>query len=379
MVWRGYRQRLNIFLSMETTVTSKDKNYFIELLRFVFCTIIVLHHSAFMRPLGSSVLFKYGAFSVEFFYMLMGYFSIKHVEDHRDSVRGMTDATKYTVKKLIRLLPYTTIAIVGAYLPEFFIRSDLSLVERLKIFQNLPSELLIMPMTGQIDISLGSYRCAHLWFLSSMLIVLPIVMYLSVKCNDLFKGWLVWFLPFMLLGYIRFRWGGIFSWDVYGSFLYGGIIRAFADILLGGAVYYTVRVIKVKGFNPGRLLRLVFSMGEMILLAFIIFSCNRSEITAFDQMFVVMLTWAMLVISLSGISYSSVVFSGPLSFIWSFLGRVSMPIYCLHWTVFRYMLNGLFAGLGYWLKICINICICIMIYLVVNRITTWRRSVRQSQ
>ncbi|MBR3533373.1 MAG: acyltransferase [Clostridiales bacterium] len=368
---------------METTVTSKDKNYFIELLRFVFCFILVLHHSPFKCPSGAPaywgapVFFKYGAICVEFFYMLTGYFSIKHIEDHRDSVMGMTDTTKYTVKKLIRLLPYTTIAIIGSYLLEFFTKNDLSLVDRLKIFQNLPSELLVMPMTGQIEISFASYRCAHLWFLSCMLIALPVVMYLSVKCNDLFKGYLVWFLPFMLLGYMRFRWEDcIFAWGSYGYFLYGGIIRAFADIMLGGAVYYTVRAIKAKGFIPGRLLRWIFSLCEIMLLAFIIFSCNRIELPAYDQIFVIMMIWIMLVITLSDISYSGVVFSGPLSFIWSFLGKISVPVYCIHWTVFRYMVNGLFAEFGYWLKICINICICIMIYLVVSRIT---RRLKQSQ
>ena len=353
---------------METTVTSKAKNNFIELLRFIFCFIIVIHHSQNMLPAGSPTFFTSGALSVEFFYIIMGYFAIKHVEEHSDTIKGMTDATKYTVNKLLRLLPYTTIAIVAAYLWEFFIRSYLPLIDRLMSFQNMPSELLMMPMTGQIEISLNAYRCTQLWFLSCMLIALPVVMYLSVKCNDVFKGYLVWFLPFMLLGYMGFKWTSIFAWGAHGAILYGGTVRAIADLLLGGAAYYAVGAISKK-FNPGVFLRIIFTLCEILLLAFTVFSCHRSELTVYDQIFVTMIIWTMLVITLSGISYSGNLFSGLLSPVWSFLGKISMPVFCLHWTVFKYLENKLFDGLGYWTKVGINIAVCILIYLIVNGIS----------
>lgn len=353
---------------METIVASKNKNNFIEFLRFVFCFIIVIHHSQNMLPQGSPTFFTSGALSVEFFYIIMGYFAIKHVEEYKGAIKGMTDATKYTVKKLLRLLPYTTIAIVAAYLWEFFIRSYLPLVDRLMSFQNMPSELLMLPMTGQIEISLNAYRCTQLWFLSCMLIALPIVMYLSVKCNDVFKGYLVWFVPFMLLAYMGFKWTSIFAWGAHGAVLYGGTVRAIADLLLGGGAYYTVNAIKNKGFNPGSFLKFIFTLCEIILLAFTVFSCHRSELTVYDQIFVAMIIWLMLVITLSGISYSGTIFSGLLSPLWSFLGKISMPVFCLHWTVFKYLENEAFAGLGYWTKVCINIVVCIIIYLVVSSI-----------
>ena len=104
------------------------KNNYIEFLRFLFCSIIVVHHS--------SNLFPSGAFAVEFFYIVMGYFAIKHIEDDGTNF-GMTSSAKYTVNKLLRLAPYTTIAIIGAYLLEFFQDKSMSLVDRIKIFQNL--------------------------------------------------------------------------------------------------------------------------------------------------------------------------------------------------------------------------------------------------
>nr|MCR5634397.1 hypothetical protein [Lachnospiraceae bacterium] len=93
------------------------------------------------------------------------------------------------------------------------------------------------------------------------------------------------------------------------------------------------------------------------------------ELTVYDQIFVTMIIWTMLVITLSGISYSGNLFSGLLSPVWSFLGKISMPVFCLHWTVFKYLENESVDGLGYWAKVVINIAVCILIYLIVNGIS----------
>ena len=348
----------------------KEKNNFIEVLRFIFCLIIVIHHSQNMLPQGTATFFTSGALAVEFFYIITGYFSVKHVEVNKGFYSHMGESTKYTVKKLLRLLPYTAIAIIGAYVLEFHVNRNLPLIDRLMHFQNLPSELLMMPMTGQIEISLNSYRCAQLWFLSSMLIALPIVVYLAAKFNDVFKGYIVWFIPWILLGYMGMRWGSLFAWGSYGLILYGGTVRAFADLLLGAAVYYTANAVKEKNFKPNIFLKLFLGLCEICLLAFTLYSCHRSGLTVYDQIFVTMIIVIMLVISLSGISFSTKVFSGFLSPVWRFLGKISMPVFCLHWTVFKYLESDLIALPNYITSIITNIAVCTVIYLIITLISS---------
>ena len=336
-----------------------QKNNYIEFLRFLFCTIIVIHHSYTVFPSG--------AFAVEFFYIITGYFAIKHINND-DRFSGMTSSVKYTVRKLLRLAPYTTLAIVGAYLLEFLYDRGIPLLDRLKVFQNLPSEMLLLPMTGQIEISFSTYRCPQFWFLSCMLIALPIVLFLASRFTDVFKGYLVWFLPFMLIAYIGNTSGSLFNWGSPGLFLYCGTIRALADLLLGGAAYYTVNAIKAQDKKKGTIRRIIFTFIEIMFLVFVVYSCHRCVNIIYDQIFVLMIIWGMLVISLSGISYSDKLFSGFLTPVWQFLGRLSMPVFCLHITVFRYLNIEPLYGLGYYAKLALMFLICIVVYCTVDMI-----------
>ena len=345
----------------------KEKNNFVEFLRFVFCCIIVVHHSLDPNAGERLNFFVSGALAVEFFYIVTGYFAIKHVEEKKDSINGMVDATKYTVRKLQRLLPYTVIAILGAYLFDFIAFRHLPLIERLMRLQNLPSEILMMPMTGQITLSIEEYRCAQLWFLSSMLLALPLVIYACRKFNDVFKGYLVWFLPSMLLFHLANAWGSIAAWNVYENFFFSGTIRAIADLMLGGAAYYAVRFIKEKAYEPKAAMRVVYTFCEFAMLVFVVLSCHRSSLTSSDQLFVTGVIWTMLVISLSGISYTGKMFSGALSPLWRFLGNLSMPVFCLHWTVFKYLGTYLGDPIPYYGKLALQFVIGAIFYLVISK------------
>ena len=68
----------------------KKNNLYIELLRFIFCIIICLHHSAYVAP-GTN-LAPSGGLVADAFFMLTGYFTFRHVEKKFYS-KDSTDST----------------------------------------------------------------------------------------------------------------------------------------------------------------------------------------------------------------------------------------------------------------------------------------------
>ena len=342
----------------------KTKNNYIEILRFLFCCIILIHHSGNLLAEGQKNFFVSGALAVEFFYIVTGYFAAKHLSSSQDVTDKMCYSTLYTVKKLLRVLPYAAFGILSIYALNFFWPADpISLKERLMLLQNMPMELSMLPMTGTISIDLFNYRDTPLWFLSSMLIALPVVMYMYQKFTDVFKGWIMWFLSPILLCYMVHRWDSIFAWGSYGTFLYGGTIRALADITLGFSAYFIVTYIRNKQLKPNAFIKLLITVCEFLLLLFTVYSCHR-DLAAYDEIFVTYIIWIMIILTLSGLSYTEHIGSGILSPVATFLGKISMPIYCIHWGTYQYVIKFI-PGLTYINGLLINFAVCVLISVIL--------------
>ena len=80
----------------------KKKNNMVELCRFLACYVIFSYHA------GGR--FTTGWIFVEFFFMLSGYFAIKHLVRMEGKIENKaTYPIQYTIDKFKRLLPYTTV------------------------------------------------------------------------------------------------------------------------------------------------------------------------------------------------------------------------------------------------------------------------------
>lgn len=345
----------------------KKKNSFIELLRFIFCLVIFLHHSGFYATDSMSYPFKSaGFFAVEFFFLLTGAFATAHMAKGAPSNGCMIYSMDYTIGKLKRVFPYAATGILLSY-GWYFLQADPSLSIKDRIFGrwNILYELLFLPMTGIMDIRLESYMNTPLWYLSVILIALPLVMYLVIKCKDLFTHYLSWLLPLLIHGLLIQKYGSIGNWGEYTLIAYSGVIRGLADLMLGCFVYeMSLSLSRKKTKIP----KWIWTVAEAALYIFALYTFN-TEVDGYTYEFAVLCVAVGLIITLSGVSLTGSlagntnlndVSKGPgaLGKFFNHLGALSLPIYCLHWPVYRFMTLYL-PNLSYVWAVVIAFAICV--------------------
>lgn len=350
----------------------KKKNTFLELLRFVFCMIIFFHHSGFLVSEGEAYPFKAaGFYAVEFFFILTGAFSVKHIRELKNSQRRVGDKSKfddgimkyslnYTISKLKRIFPYALCGIIMSY-GWYFLEADYSKSLKDIVFGswNILYEALFLPMTGIMNVDLNVYLNSPLWYLSVILIALPVIIYLAVRFEDVFDNYLCIFLPLLLHGYLINIYGSVGSFGTYNGIFYTGVIRGFADILLGCFAYKLSGIIKEKIKDKN----IYLTVFELVSYVFVIYTFNTS-VDGYTYEFAILLLAVAISISLSEKTYTSLL-DGK---VFNHLGKLSVPIYCIHWPLYKFV-SEFSKGQTYVLRfvLVLALCICIsegMIYLV---------------
>lgn len=339
------------------------------------CMVIVIHHSGFLIPEGSSTILPSGHLAADFFFITMGYFACVHLNKAGVKENPMNYSMGYTLNKLKRVFPYAVVGIIAIYLMEFLDFSNgKSFTDRIFDSQNIVYEILFIPMTGVMKIDLSSYKNAPLWFLSVMLIALPVIMYLYMRYKDVIGSYCVFIIPGILLCYLINRFEGL-TWTDYSGLFFSGLIRGFADILLGFFVFNVSEIIKVKLHNKTAGLRFITTIIEVVLLIYILYSTHRF-ITSYDQVFVVYLIVVMLILNMSELGYTSLI-RGKL---FEEIGKIAMPVYCLHWAVYT-GIDKYLDNINYYMGIVLCLLISIIISLIIKKIVYWfsnKRSISPS-
>ena len=308
-------------------MAKKTRNGYIDLLRFVAaCVIMYFHFGAapFIRLDGTRGSFPSGALFVEFFFMLSGYFAISSFQ----AAQGNLNIGKFMLKKYVHFLPYTFIAVAFSY-TWVLCFSTPSVYEGVKALAMAPFEALLLRNTG-INLA-GS--TGVLWYLSAMLIAMPIVLYAARRFPVVFKEYLVWVLPLCLYGYILHQIGTIRTSDWMLSNL-----RAIAGLLMGCNIYYILRAVeKVQFHSLGKTL---LTVSELLLLALILLFCTvRSFSKTYLDAFCLLLMYLFTMIALSGKSWTSKIHGR----FFTYLGKISLPIYCIHFNIIN-LINRFFGN-----------------------------------
>lgn len=344
----------------------KKKNLSIELLRFIFCMMIFFHHSGFFATEGMSYPFKNaGFFAVEFFFFLTGAFAMRHVFDGMPEKGCMIFSMDYTFGKLRRVWPYAAVGIVLSYI-WYFLQADpgLSIKDRLFGRWNIIYELLFLPMSGVMSVELTAYLNTPLWYLSVILVALPLIIYLAIKAKDFYYAYICWIVPLLIHGFLINRYGSIGNWGTYTGIAYSGLLRGLADLMLGGFIYYMSTRLKERG-KAVKLLRTVLEIG-LYLFGIYIFN---AKVDGYTYEFGILCVAGALILSLSSRTYTTSL-RGRL---FEHLGALSLPIYCLHWPVYRFV-SYFGTGLSYWAGVGISLGICIILSeIMLVLVKQWRK------
>jgi len=300
----------------------KSKNGYIELCRFLFCIMIIIHHTAIDPEIGT--ILPGGFVAVEFFFFLSGAMAMRHLERESGEIpQKMRYAMEYTLKKIRRIFPYAACGILIAYIWRIVTVRNFS-AETWQELAVLPYELAFLPMAGLVPTRLDRYMNAPLWYVSAMFITLPLIVYLCLKAEDAFKHYIVWFVPFLIHGWMILHMGASWGWGEVTFIGFSGLLVAFSNLMLGFGVYLAAQRLAEKKFSvPVRILLTVFEAG-MVVLCFV-FAASSPEPYTFEA--VLGLLALSLAVTLSGVSYTALLRGR----VWEWLGKLSLPIYCVHW------------------------------------------------
>lgn len=245
----------------------------VELCRFLACYVIFSYHA------GGR--FTTGWIFVEFFFMLSGYFAIKHLVRMEGKIENKaTYPIQYTIDKFKRLLPYTTVGFVADCLISAW-KYQFTGMELVKWILYLPVNLFYLAGTGMMpaDVPISdtvqtSYIMGGaLWYICAMFVAMPVMMYLYLYLGKKIGPWLISFLPMLLYGYLIICDGTVNGWHAdHGAFL-AVDLRALAGMLAGGLIYVLSERIRRYRYKPvGTAL---LTLAELSLLAFVLcFACT---------------------------------------------------------------------------------------------------------
>lgn len=144
----------------------------IELMRFLGAVLIMNAHFGYQdRP------FQLSWFFVEFFYIITGYFTMRHFEkqEPQEHFEAVKIAVEYTGKKFVQFLPYTTGAILITYIAmNWHYIGEGAFGNFIRSFENMPFEMLYLSEAAP-EGSLLFYNVVFISDVSGIPVFLPVV------------------------------------------------------------------------------------------------------------------------------------------------------------------------------------------------------------
>ena len=305
---------------MNEKMARSSRNAYVELCRFIAAFVIMLHHT---RNIGCPRIADGGWIFVEYFFILSGYFMTRHFERTPPSQDAPVEKTAllYTLNKLFRAMPYVILAVFMDAIA-FIGRGDVLISQLGDLMMELPVHFLLLNLYGFNHYSIN----LPLWYLSGMLIAMPLLTFILLKARSFYQYILCWNAPLFLYAYMFVYHDNIQYWDEHWQF--NCILRAFAGLMLGSLTYYLSE----------RLKRCAIPQKYDAYL-------SALEITLFFAIATLALTtdcmsYAMPCVIFSVVSLT-ITFSGKESMArllpqWcNALGALSLPMFCLHVPVFH--------------------------------------------
>ena len=302
----------------------------IELMRFLGAVLIMNAHFGYQdRP------FQLSWFFVEFFYIITGYFSMRHFEkqEPQEHFEAVKIAVEYTGKKFVQFLPYTTGAILITYIAmNWHYIGEGAFGNFIRSFENMPFEMLYLSEAAPEGSLLFT-----MWFLSAMCLVFPFFCLLLMMRNRRLSGMICFYVA--LFYYLH-------TFD-YGAHEFPNrLVRTFAGLCLGATI--ALLADWLRGISLNRTCRVWLSVLEVITYVFPIVTCYphfkflRGNLLCFVVSVTIIFSGQSMVPDMSCRFFS-------------WLGRLSMPLYVWHIAVLRVIerffpdVDMLTKVLGFWL------------------------------
>lgn len=302
------------------------KNKVIELERFLAACMVLLYHMGVAKA---------GWIFVEFFFILTGCFLMQHLESHKSDIEqnAVWYPLQYTWRKYGKLLPFTSASVIAMWVI-YAVRWRLTGSGLIKWLLYLPCELLMVGGSGMLPFGIvftggiATQRIlnGHLWYICSMLIVLPIIVYLLISCKKS-RALLCSVVPALIYGFIIMKDGRVDGWhDSNYGFFYCNL-RAVAGLLLGAGAWYLSRWWTKRTYTKiGTAVLTVAEVASFVTVAAISFI----TVAPYDCLEIGLFALSIS-LTISGVTYTSRVRGNT----FAFLGSLSLPVYCLQMPIIQ--------------------------------------------
>lgn len=316
------------------TKLSKSRNGELDLLKFIFSIIIVVHHSCSMFN-GVHYFFQYGSLAVEFFFIVSGYLfavSVMKKKEPYDVTKIGSETASMIFKKIYGLWFFFIFAAVLRLIADMLQFGFYKIIKG-ALFPTLLINMFFGNMSG-----IPTYDpIVPTWYISAMLIAMAVLYPIFRKNKDLFISLLAPLIAFLLYGIMMHKDGHLTAPTHWFGFMYKGVLRAFAGITLGCFAY---RISEKMKTNPiltqsGKKVAHILSVVEVAVLALSIFGISRMTKDTFVHQPVIVLGFAVTVaICASKMSSISAFFQYDF---FLFLGKLSMTVFLCQSPIIGFM------------------------------------------
>ncbi len=304
------------------------RNGKIELLRFLFCVIVMIFHGRNTMTDGKIRIMYSGRMGVEFFYIVSGYLmAVSLAKIHSTRSGGMNiarETEKFLIRKIKSLYPMVVIAFAMTITMSYI--SEPVPVQRLgeKIIKGLPN-LFLIQQTG-----IQFYSINGTWYLSSMLIAMLILYPLSLKHYEFMRRIGAGLIAFLLMGYMMQNTNNLSApVRIINGFTYRGNLRAVSEIALGMLCYEASEYIRKVSFT--KLGYRTLFMVECVCYILSIWYMTFIRASKYDY-FIIFALAAGITLSFSQCNYNEKIWNRP---IFAKLGKASLYIYLSHLCMAR--------------------------------------------
>lgn len=280
----------------------KSRNGEIELLRFILAVIVFSFHFEY-----AGFVFRSGYLAVDFFFMLSGYFMMRHIETDSEHNNSMKSLFIYIRSRFIRLFFTYFFVCFLSYFIKCFVLKEISIKT---VFDKGIWDFLMIQSFG-----FGFYITV-LWYVSVLLVSSFIVYLLKICLKNKFIP-VIFILSIVSIAFLLQTNQSISSMDNH-LIVSDGLLRGFAEMSLGCILFKITQYITVKS----RSIFLILSITKYVLLvAFLFFMTREPGIKDYSC---IVLIFGYLLLLFICQSTTSNVFNNKFFY---FLGSISYDFY----------------------------------------------------
>ena len=333
----------------------KDRNYYIDFLRFVFSLMIVSYHSWVFTGVFGAGYFNRGYFAVDFYFIVTGFLFIKSVEKISEKKTkeniGKLDL-KFVWSRLKPLLPSIIVITILGYILVYY-RNILDY--HILFSDSTISELFFLGFLGNgMGINLGC------WYISVMLVLFFLLFPLVYKYK---KTYIYYIAPAIILftyGLVRYQHINITDPLVSNFIFIDGFYKGLIFMNIGVLAYAFSNYLKKKEWT--RKQKIIITVLETLMYLFLVANMHYGIAGSY---LIAIIFFFSISITFSNQSYTSKIFTSPK---FQSLGKFGFLMYLANVPVRTFVQNNIHLSYHHTLMVYwgMTISLAILTYIIAE-------------